>query len=158
MLWEVPAKKEQAESLALLATNKEPRRHYRAARRRRNNMNRLLYLATLSFVATLMLASAALGQERVRCRDFAFQEDAQTVYEQNPRANRRLDRDRDGIACEHLPSKTGDRVPMLDDLTPAERRRLPTTGASDSILPLLMGAMVLLGAGLVSRTALWRAS
>ncbi len=112
------------------------------------------YLITLIWLVAGLLVSPAFGQERARCRDFTFQEEAQAVYEQDPRANRRLDQDRDGVACEQLPSQTGTRTPTQDDLTPAERRRmgLPETGVVDTTLPWLFGAGLALGGiGLASR-------
>jgi hypothetical protein len=116
-------------------------------------MQRRYSFSILALVVALF-AVPAVGQERVGCRNFTYQEEAQAVYEQDPRANRRLDRDRDGVACEHLPSQTGARQPTLDDLTPAERRRmgLPVTGVADGALPwLFLGALMIVGTGLASR-------
>ncbi len=121
-------------------------------------MQHLRYLSILASIAALLLVTSAVGQERITCRNFTYQEEAQAVYEQNPRMNRRLDRDRDGIVCEQLPSQTGARQPTLDDLTPAERRRMgmPQVGASEALLLWMVVGGGLMGAGLVSRRAMRR--
>lgn len=49
-------------------------------------------------------ASAALDRD---CRDFTYQEDAQAVYDQDPKDPNRLDADNDGVACENLPRRGG---------------------------------------------------
>ncbi|MGW2616868.1 excalibur calcium-binding protein [Streptomyces sp. NPDC001500] len=53
------------------------------------------------------LAETAHAQD-LDCRDFAFQEDAQAVFDQDPSDPDRLDQDQgpdDGIACEALPHR-----------------------------------------------------
>ncbi|MFF3488659.1 excalibur calcium-binding protein [Streptomyces sp. NPDC002701] len=60
-------------------------------------------------VSLVPLAGTAHAQD-VDCRDFAYQEDAQSVYNQDPTDPNRLDEDQgvdDGIACEVLPRRTG---------------------------------------------------
>ncbi len=83
-------------------------------------MRRLLYAATLSMIAMLILAPAALGQSRgpsgadgtFNCADFDFQEDAQAVYDQDTSDPNGLDgpigtgfTGQQGVACEELPSR-----------------------------------------------------
>ncbi|WP_329406185.1 excalibur calcium-binding protein [Streptomyces sp. NBC_00704] len=54
------------------------------------------------------LAGTAQAQD-LDCRDFAFQEDAQAVFDQDPSDPDRLDEDQgpdDGIACEALPHRS----------------------------------------------------
>ncbi len=68
-------------------------------------MKRLLYIATLGLVASMMLASPVLAQTSdVDCADYATQEQAQAVYNADPSDPNGLDADGDGIACETLAS------------------------------------------------------
>ncbi|MGR3483908.1 MAG: excalibur calcium-binding domain-containing protein [Paracoccaceae bacterium] len=51
----------------------------------------------------MALATPALAQDRI-CSDFRTQAEAQAFFEANrPGDPHRLDRDRDGVACESLP-------------------------------------------------------
>lgn len=62
-------------------------------------------LATaLTAAWVLLFASAAGAQGDLDCSDFATQEEAQAVYDQDPSDPHGLDSDGDGIACETLPS------------------------------------------------------
>jgi LPXTG-motif cell wall-anchored protein len=70
-------------------------------------MRRLLFLAALCALAMLAFAPAAFAQEDLDCGDFATQEEAQAVYDQDPSDPHGLDADDDGIACETLPSGGG---------------------------------------------------
>ena len=128
-------------------------------------MRRLLYLAALSMVATLLFAPAAMGQTGDRdCADFATQADAQAFFlaQGGPAADpHRLDADNDGIACENLP--LGPAVPLptvpVDQYaapdqyavpqqpTQPQAQALPTTGGPAPLL--LPAAGLLLGAGLI---------
>ncbi|AHY46530.1 Excalibur calcium-binding domain [Rubrobacter radiotolerans] len=67
-------------------------------------MKRLMYAAVLTLVSVLFFAPAALAQNVYNCDDFATQEEAQAVYNQDPSDPNLLDDDGDGIACETLPS------------------------------------------------------
>ncbi len=69
-------------------------------------MKRLLYLATLSLVASLLFAPSALAQTGdLDCSDFATQEQAQAELDADPSDPNGLDgNDNDGVACESLPS------------------------------------------------------
>jgi hypothetical protein len=65
----------------------------------------MLLLAALSMVAALVLAPPALAQEdEFDCADFASQEEAQAVLDQDTSDPSGLDADSDGIACEELPT------------------------------------------------------
>ncbi len=71
-------------------------------------MRRLLYIATLSLVASLLFAPAALAQTPAEgdlydCGDFTYQEDAQAQL--LPGDPYGLDDDDDGMACDTLPSR-----------------------------------------------------
>ncbi len=61
-------------------------------------MRRLLYAATLSMIAMLILAPAALGQD-VDCPQLAPGE-AEAILAADPSDPNRLDADNDGIPCE----------------------------------------------------------
>ncbi|WP_308431746.1 excalibur calcium-binding domain-containing protein [Amycolatopsis acidiphila] len=63
----------------------------------------LLGPAPLAFAQTG--AHTATGADTLNCSDFTYQEDAQAVYNQDPRDPNNLDADNDGIACESLPHK-----------------------------------------------------
>ncbi len=63
-------------------------------------MKKLLYIATLGLVASMMLAPAALAQTDYDCADFATQEEAQQfLLAGDPYL---LDADNDGMACDNL--------------------------------------------------------
>ncbi len=65
-------------------------------------VKRLLYLATVSLVASMMFAPAAFAQTDYDCSDFATQEQAQQfLLAGDPYG---LDADNDGMACDDLPS------------------------------------------------------
>lgn len=65
-------------------------------------------LATaLAAAWVLLFAPAAGAQGDLDCSDFATQEEAQAVYDQDPSDPHGLDSDGDGIACETLPSGGG---------------------------------------------------
>ncbi|GAA2545882.1 hypothetical protein GCM10010423_51740 [Streptomyces levis] len=67
-------------------------------------------IGTLFAIAAIVpLSAPAHAQPDRDCRDFAFQEDAQAVFDADPSDPHRLDEDRgpdDGIACEALPRRT----------------------------------------------------
>ncbi|GGW99179.1 excalibur calcium-binding protein [Streptomyces lomondensis] len=61
-----------------------------------------------AITAIVPLADPAHAQPDRDCRDFAFQEDAQAVFDADPSDPHRLDEDQgpdDGIACEALPRR-----------------------------------------------------
>ena len=60
--------------------------------------------AVAALLAWAVCASAPAGaQDDLDCPDFATQEEAQTVYDQDPSDPNGLDEDGDGVACESLP-------------------------------------------------------
>lgn len=83
-------------------------------------MKRLLYLATLSLVASLLFAPAALAQDTLNCDDFASQAEAQAELRADPSDPNGLDgNDDDGIACESLPAPRDETpVPAATDTPP----------------------------------------
>jgi hypothetical protein len=117
-------------------------------------------------VAIALLAGLAIGlapgvtrAQDYDCSDFAYQEDAQAVLDQDPSDPYNLDGDGDGIACETLPrrgsSGSGATQPSGSGITP------PATGvgvlaaeSSSTVIPVLVaGAVIALGAGLRLRAA-----
>ena len=94
-------------------------------------MRKVLLLAALAMVATLVFAPMALAQD-LNCSDFATQEEAQAVYEQDTSDPNNLDGfsgEDDGIACESLPSG-GD-----SPATPSASPIASTTGGPLTPLP-----------------------
>ncbi len=63
------------------------------------------------------LSGVSHAQGDLDCNDFTFQEEAQAVLNEDRRDPHRLDADRDGTACEALPSRndvgTATRTPAL---------------------------------------------
>jgi len=116
----------------------------------------VVFVATL-LAALVVFAPVAVAQQDLNCDDFTYQEEAQAVLNQDPSDPNRLDRDNDGIACEHLPRQAGGGQITEDDL-PRRLRTMPDTGVV-SILPLiLLAAAGLLGAGLLTHVGLHRRS
>ena len=84
-------------------------------------MKRLLYLAALAIVASLVLAPAALAQVRgpsggdgtYNCDSFDTQEQAQAFYDADPSDPNSLDTDGDGIPCEVAPSGVAEDATLL---------------------------------------------
>jgi hypothetical protein len=81
---------------------------------RGGTLRKLSFLTLLCMLGTLIFAPAALAQDEFNCDDFATQEEAQAVYDQDPSDPHGLDADDDGIACEELPSGA-----TVDDATTA---------------------------------------
>lgn len=61
----------------------------------------LLWIVALIFV--VFTGTPHLSAEKINCSRFATQGDAQRTYNENPTLHAKLDRDHDGIVCEHLP-------------------------------------------------------
>ncbi|MFJ8632092.1 hypothetical protein [Streptomyces sp. NPDC093568] len=104
-------------------------------------MNRRVHAICTTAISVLVLtcpaALAAPAGDDVDCSDFAFQEDAQAMFDRDRSDPNRLDRDRggpNGVACEDLPRRGGfvSRVPTQSPpptLTPLPTRSvLPTQG------------------------------
>ncbi|MGW7495519.1 excalibur calcium-binding protein [Streptomyces luteogriseus] len=85
-------------------------------------------IGTLFAIAAIVpLADPAHARQDLDCRDFAFQEDAQAVFDADPSDPNRLDEDQgpdDGIACEAL-ARRG----IINPTTS------PSTSASPSVSP-----------------------
>ncbi len=88
-------------------------------------MRRLLLLATLAIVATLVFAPMALGQDLYDCGDFTTEEEAQTQL--LPGDPYGLDADNDGQACDSLPSAGGTGGGGTAEPTTAEPTTAPPT-------------------------------
>ncbi len=56
---------------------------------------------------TLSLLTIISTSYAVKCADFKTQADAQRYYEAGKKGGKRLDRDKDGEACECLPGGSG---------------------------------------------------
>ncbi|MET9523963.1 excalibur calcium-binding protein [Streptomyces coeruleorubidus] len=103
-------------------------------------------IGTLFAIAAIVpLADPALAQPDRDCRDFAFQEDAQAVFDADPSDPNRLDEDQgpdDGIACEVLPRRgTGVISPTGPASTPSPVTPTPTTAPSRGVRGGLGGAV-----------------
>ncbi len=144
-------------------------------------MRRLLYLAALSMLAMMIIASTALAQSRgpsgadgtFNCEDFDFQEDAQAVFNQDTSDPNGLDgpvgpasTGVPNVACENLPSRGGGNQPMMEEQPMMEQtmmmertqpmpKEMPKTGgpAVGSLLPV---SALLLGSGIVTVAVLRR--
>src|SRR4051812_16750957 len=84
----------------------------------------------LAVVSIAPLAGSAHAQD-VNCSDFTYQEDAQSVYNQDPTDPNRLDEDRgadDGIACEVLPRRPVATAAASTPATSTPTASAPATG------------------------------
>ncbi|NIH87487.1 excalibur calcium-binding domain-containing protein [Amycolatopsis granulosa] len=99
-------------------------------------ISRVLGTAAVAGIALLGPAPAVFAAQpadRYNCSDFAYQEDAQAVLDQDRSDPNNLDRDKDGIACEDRPHRpatqpstpTSSRSPEAPPVTPTK------TGAAD---------------------------
>jgi LPXTG-motif cell wall-anchored protein len=86
----------------------------------------------------------------VNCDDFTFQQDAQAVLDADPDDPNGLDEDRNGIACESLPSSATSTTVVVaiptGTTTPPAGGQLPRTGTSPVPLTLTGSALAALGA------------
>ncbi|MFF5370409.1 excalibur calcium-binding protein [Streptomyces sp. NPDC013187] len=86
--------------------------------------------ALFAIVAIVPMADPAHARQDLDCRDFAFQEDAQAVFDADPSDPNRLDEDQgpdDGVACEAL-ARRG----IID---PTTSPTSPSPSASPSMSP-----------------------
>ena len=65
---------------------------------------RLTLSVLLSLLLVCVAAPSVFAKSGLNCSDFATQEEAQAHLEADPNDPDGLDRDKDGIACENLPS------------------------------------------------------
>ncbi|MFI8218867.1 excalibur calcium-binding protein [Streptomyces sp. NPDC085932] len=98
-------------------------------------------IGTLFAIAAIVpLSAPAHAQPDRDCRDFAFQEDAQAVFDADPRDPHRLDEDRgpdDGIACEALPRRgTGIISPTSPARPSASVSATPATTPATPVTPV----------------------
>lgn len=75
-----------------------------------------LFATLMALALATVLAIPALAQEDLDCADFASQEEAQAVYDQDDLDPNALDADNDGIACEDMhSSQTGTDMDNSED-------------------------------------------
>ncbi|MEV0244622.1 excalibur calcium-binding protein [Streptomyces sp. NPDC050674] len=89
--------------------------------------------ALFAIAAIMPLADPAHARQDLDCRDFAFQEDAQAVFDADPSDPHRLDEDPgrdDGIACEALPRRG-----VISPVTPSPTAPSPSLSVSPSVSP-----------------------
>ncbi|WP_228974633.1 excalibur calcium-binding protein [Streptomyces sp. DH12] len=105
----------------------------------------------LALASVAPLSETARAQTDLDCRDFRFQEDAQTVFDTDRSDPHRLDEDQgpdDGIACEALPRRGAAATPA-----PVRPSAVPTRGARGGVGgtagpgPLEIGVGAALAAG-----------
>ena len=134
-------------------------------------MRRIMLLAALCAALVLAMAPAVMAQTAdTDClTDYATQEEAQAVYNQDPSDPNGLDDDDDGIACETLPSGGTSAVAQpqyqyaptttteaVDEVTPSTTTTTPLPDTGGPSLALLAGAFLagtalFAGAGLALR-------
>ena len=100
-------------------------------------MRRLVPIVLFSATLILRLASPAYAIDDEDCSDFAYQDEAQEHLDADPSDPDGLDPDRDGVACEELPSDPafgdddpalgGDDEPVDDPTTATTTTAAPTT-------------------------------
>lgn len=82
-------------------------------------------------LASIVPLSGVAHAQDLDCRDFVYQEDAQAVFNSDPRDPYRLDEDQgpdDGIACEVLPRRNAAVAPRSVSPTPPSVTPTPTRG------------------------------
>jgi len=120
----------------------------------------LFVFATYWVIYSILLAGAAVAQDRYNCEDFDSQQEAQRMLDRDPSDPNNLDADNDGMACDTYPYE--DDGGGADDNqyapeTPVDNPSgvVPGTGANG--MPntggppyLVFGAVLLLGAAVVA--------
>ncbi|MFI6805263.1 excalibur calcium-binding protein [Streptomyces luteogriseus] len=100
-------------------------------------------IGTLFAIAAIVpLADPAHARQDLDCRDFAFQEDAQAVFDADPSDPNRLDEDQgpdDGIACEAL-ARRGIINPTTSPSTSASPSVSPSVSPSAPVITTPTGA------------------
>ncbi|MCY7390569.1 MAG: thermonuclease family protein [Leptolyngbyaceae cyanobacterium CAN_BIN12] len=89
----------------------------------------------LLIVATVCLGFTFVPQaeaQRVKCADFAFQEEAQAFMQ--ARGANYLDRDQDGVACETLPRRGSKPKPSPPPARRSPRTQLPSNRQSQVVV------------------------
>lgn len=70
------------------------------------NWNKFLLIIAVTIIFLIiarMTLAVREGRLDFNCEDFHSQEQAQSIYKKNPIDIYGLDKDKDGVACEHLP-------------------------------------------------------
>lgn len=107
-------------------------------------------VAAVTWIAPL---SGVAHAQDLDCRDFAFQEDAQAVLNQDPSDPHRLDEDQgpdDGIACEALPRRGTAAGTQPVSPTAASTMRGVRGGVGGASRPGVSGWDIALGVGLTA--------
>lgn len=113
-------------------------------------------VATVLFAGiSIPMAGTALAADVYNCDDFASQEEAQAVFDQDTTDPNQLDDDDDSIACETLPSGgTSAADDSDDDDSQVTTRPSGSVAAGDgssaaeaSALPYVLGGLAFAGAG-----------
>ncbi|GAA2285414.1 hypothetical protein GCM10010234_25420 [Streptomyces hawaiiensis] len=101
--------------------------------------------ALFAIAAIVPMADPAHARQDLDCRDFAFQEDAQAVFDADPSDPSRLDEDQgpdDGVACEALArrgiidpttSPTSPSPSASPSMSPSIRPSVPVTTTPTSV-------------------------
>jgi hypothetical protein len=105
-------------------------------------MRRLLYLALFMTTVLTIVAVSSVQAAELDCVDFATQEEAQAVYDQDPSDPNMLDGDKDGVACENLPR------------VPPQQQPLPESGGPH--LSVLLTGALLSSSGILALAVLRR--
>ncbi len=128
-------------------------------------MRRILLGGALAMLVMLILAPAAMGQQDLDCADFATQEEAQAVYNQDPSDPHGLDADNDGIACETLQSGVvaedqtqapvaEQQASVAEQQASVAEQQVPATGGP--ALLAIAGGVLLLTGGAFGMKMIWR--
>ncbi|MCZ2821073.1 hypothetical protein O2V63_12090 [Modestobacter sp. VKM Ac-2977] len=113
-------------------------------------------VATVLFAGiSIPMAGTALAADVYNCDDYAYQEDAQAVFDQDTTDPNQLDDDDDSLACETLPSRGTSAAGDTDDDDDAQVTTRPSgsvaagdgsSAAEASALPYVLGGLAFAGA------------
>lgn len=109
---------------------------HRAATRTRTRRARAAALGGLTLLSVVGPGAGmafAAGPGDKDCGDFAYQEDAQSVLDQDPSDPHGLDRDHDGVACETLPHEPSPASPPISDIDLGGGASTSTTVSSPEV-------------------------
>jgi excalibur calcium-binding domain-containing protein len=95
-------------------------------------------VARITYEQTFRPSTPTVAQTDLDCADFATQQQAQGVYDQDPSDPNGLDADNDGIACEELDSSSPSPSPTPPIKIPApEKTILDSGGPKYGPVPLM---------------------
>jgi hypothetical protein len=127
-------------------------------------MQRFALLFTALLMALFAFASVASAQDDLNCDDFASQQEAQAVLDQDPSDPHNLDGDDDGIACEEHDYGNGNGNGQQPQPTPApqqpqqpqqqqpqQQQTMPQTGVGSILLLIVLVSTGLIGTGVAVR-------